>query len=249
MKDLTMSALTINDRLLHYEVIGKGKPVLFLHNFIGSWRYWMGTMQSLSSKFRCYAFDLWGMGDSDKSSDLYSLNQLTSTIEIYLDEMGIPRTAIIGHGFGGILANAYAIKNPQRVERMVLIDPLNQAIQQDLERLSFAKALDLIKKEPGVDVPILTDSLKADPAAFQKYKSFVNIEASSVPSLLIEPNSVKDRSLPSQRLTLDLDSPSLFPVIAHTLEVERLITEYLILPADQIARPIQIKKYWKRLVR
>jgi len=244
-----MSALTINDRLLHYEVIGKGKPVLFLHNFIGSWRYWMGTMQSLSSKFRCYAFDLWGMGDSDRSPELYSLDQLTNTIDIFLAEMGIPRTAIIGHGFGAILASAYALDNPQHVERMVLIDPHNQAIRQDLDRLSFAKALDLIKKEPDVDVPILTDSLKADPSAFQKYKSFTSAENFSVPSLLIEPRPAKDLPLPSQRLTLELDSPSLFPVLAHALEVERLITEYLLLPADQITRPIQIKKYWKRLVR
>ena len=42
-----MSAIVIENGLVHYEVIGRGKPVIFLHGWLGSWRYWMGTMEAL----------------------------------------------------------------------------------------------------------------------------------------------------------------------------------------------------------
>lgn len=244
-----MSALTINDRLLHYEVIGKGRPVLFLHNFIGSWRYWMGAMETLSPKFRCYSFDLWGMGDSDKSPELYTLNTLLETTKVFLDEMGISRAAIVGHGFGAVLANAFSSLYPHRVERQILIDPSNQSLQQDLARLGFAKALDLVKKDTEIDIAVITESLKTDPLAFQTYKNLSPSEIAEVPTLIIESYSIKGHTSTSQRLILEMENPSLFPVLHYAVEMERLIAEYLYLTSDQISRPMQIKKYWKRLIR
>jgi pimeloyl-ACP methyl ester carboxylesterase len=63
-----MSAIFIDGQLAHYEVIGRGKPVLFLHGWVGSWRYWVPTMQTISSTNRTYALDLWGFGDSAKNN-------------------------------------------------------------------------------------------------------------------------------------------------------------------------------------
>lgn len=244
-----MSALTINDHLLHYEVIGKGKPVLFLHNLIGSWRYWMAPMGTLSAKFRCYAFDLWGYGDSEKDKKLYSMDRLVETTQIFLDEMGISKAAIIGHGFGARLALSYAKKYPSSVERLILIDQHNHSFQQPVDGLRFSKALEMVKKEPGVDPAIIRDSLKTDPEAFQRYQAIVPLKKAAVPALSIESQPIKDNGAPSHRLSLDMETPSLFPMLTHAAEVDRLIKEYLLLPADQIETPIEVKKYWKRLVR
>ena len=62
-----MSAIVIDGGLVHYEAFGRGKPVLFLHGWLGSWRYWMRTMEEAADKYRTYALDLWGFGDTDKS--------------------------------------------------------------------------------------------------------------------------------------------------------------------------------------
>ena len=72
-----MSAIVIENSLVHYEVIGRGKPIIFLHGWLGSWRYWMGTMEALARRYRCYALDFWGFGDSDKS-------RLNCTVSDYL---------------------------------------------------------------------------------------------------------------------------------------------------------------------
>ena len=63
-----MSAITIENDLVHYEVLGRGRPVIFIHGWLGSWRYWVPTMQQLSVKYRTYALDLWGFGDSGKDA-------------------------------------------------------------------------------------------------------------------------------------------------------------------------------------
>ncbi|MCK7519753.1 MAG: hypothetical protein MZV64_19525 [Ignavibacteriales bacterium] len=33
-------------RIVHYEVLGRGRPVIFLHGWVGSWKYWIASMQS-----------------------------------------------------------------------------------------------------------------------------------------------------------------------------------------------------------
>jgi len=56
-----MSAVVLDGGIVHYEAFGRGKPILFLHGWLGSWRYWMPTMEAVSDKNRTYALDLWGL--------------------------------------------------------------------------------------------------------------------------------------------------------------------------------------------
>ena len=85
-----MSAVVIDGGLVHYEAFGRGNPpVLFLHGWIGSWRYWMSTMEAISDKHRTYALDLWGFGDSDKSRPRYDIKDYIALIDNFADNMGI----------------------------------------------------------------------------------------------------------------------------------------------------------------
>jgi pimeloyl-ACP methyl ester carboxylesterase len=120
-----MSAITIDDDLVHYEVLGRGRPVILLHSWLGSWRYWVPTMQQLAVKYRCYAVDLWGFGDSAKDPNRYTLERQASLIDQFMQRMGIPRVVLVGHGLGAILA-AYFAALPQyssKVHRMLVIAP------------------------------------------------------------------------------------------------------------------------------
>ena len=59
-----MSAITIGGDLIHYEKLGRGRPVILVHGWIGSWRYWIPLMQKLHTSFSVYTLDLVGFGDS-----------------------------------------------------------------------------------------------------------------------------------------------------------------------------------------
>ncbi|HEX9028502.1 MAG TPA: alpha/beta fold hydrolase, partial [Anaerolineales bacterium] len=61
-----MSVIVIQDQIVHYEILGRGRPLIFLHGWVGSWRYWIPSMQAASVSFRTYAVDLWGFGDTAK---------------------------------------------------------------------------------------------------------------------------------------------------------------------------------------
>ncbi len=121
-----MSAVAIGNDLIHYEVLGRGRPVILVHGWLGSWRYWISTMQQLSTKFRTYALDLWGFGDSSKfgtDDDRYNLDAQVELLEGFMERLGISKAALIGHGLGAAVVIRHSAKHPDRIPRVVAISP------------------------------------------------------------------------------------------------------------------------------
>lgn len=116
-----MPTLSIDNGLVSYEWFGNGRPVVLLHTWIGSRRYWNPIMQLYSSGHRMYALDLWGFGDSGKDPHRYSIEQQTRLVSQFMDQLGIAKTALIGHGLGAIIAVQIALMYPDRIPRMMLI--------------------------------------------------------------------------------------------------------------------------------
>jgi pimeloyl-ACP methyl ester carboxylesterase len=116
-----MSAVVIDGGLVHYEAFGRGRPVLFLHGWLGSWRYWMRTMESISDKNRTYALDLWGFGDSDKSKSRYGVSNYVALVDDFVNDMGIREAPIIGHALGASVALEYAVRYPDRAKKIMAI--------------------------------------------------------------------------------------------------------------------------------
>jgi pimeloyl-ACP methyl ester carboxylesterase len=116
-----MSALIIDGDVVHYEAFGRGKPVLFIHGWLGSWRYWVSTMEALSDKYRTYALDLWGFGDSAKSKPHYNVAGYVALINNFVNAMGIREVPLVGHALGAIVALEYATCYPDQVKKIVAI--------------------------------------------------------------------------------------------------------------------------------
>ncbi|MCB9453767.1 MAG: alpha/beta fold hydrolase [Anaerolineaceae bacterium] len=118
-----MSAITLGGDLVHYEVLGRGRPVYLVHGWIGSWRYWVPTMQQLQSKYRVYAIDLFGFGDSGKNESKYSLDHQVQMLLDFMKNMGQPKIALVGHGLGALVAIEIARRDPDSVPRLALVNP------------------------------------------------------------------------------------------------------------------------------
>lgn len=113
-----MGVLVLDRQVIHYEVLGQGEPVLFLHGWMGSWRYWLPSMEAVSSNFRTYSFDFWGFGDSDKRADTHTIEDYAAQVLRFLDGMGIARTSLVGHSMGGMVALKTAIDHPDRIVKV-----------------------------------------------------------------------------------------------------------------------------------
>lgn len=117
-----MSAAVINGGLVHYEAFGRGNPpILFIHGWLGSWRYWMQTMESLAVDNRVYAVDLWGFGDSDKSERRFSLDQQTNLVDGFIRELGLDSPIIVGHALGAVVAIDYAAIQGVPVDKVMAV--------------------------------------------------------------------------------------------------------------------------------
>ncbi|MDX2078781.1 MAG: alpha/beta hydrolase [bacterium] len=116
-----MSAITVGNDLVHYEVLGRGgRPVILVHGWLGSWRYWIPTMRQLQLKYRVYAIDLFGFGDSSKNPERYTINQQIELLDDFMKQLGIPKAAFLAHGLGAHVAIEFAKQYPDRVARMLL---------------------------------------------------------------------------------------------------------------------------------
>ncbi len=118
-----MSAITLGGDLLHYEKLGRGLPVILLHGWIGSWRYWVPLMQQLYLKYSVYAIDLFGFGDSAKNPQRYTIDQQAAMLKEFMDQLGVPKAAFIGHGLGAMVCAEFARANQDSVPLLLLVNP------------------------------------------------------------------------------------------------------------------------------
>jgi pimeloyl-ACP methyl ester carboxylesterase len=143
-----MSAITIGGELIHYEVLGRGRPVILLHSWVGSWRYWVPTMQNLLLKYRVYALDLHGFGDSGKNPQKYSIDNQTQLITDFMTTMAIPKAALIGHGLGAWVTAEFARRNAEKAPRIMLISAPLFSIPNLDKRTHPGRAVALTNNRP-----------------------------------------------------------------------------------------------------
>jgi len=100
--------------------------VVMLHGWGGSLYMFRHALDLLPSYgLRPIAVDLRGYGLSDKpvARDSYSLNSYCADIDALLDALSVTRITLVGQSMGGGLALRYALRRPERISKLVLINP------------------------------------------------------------------------------------------------------------------------------
>lgn len=108
----------------HYLNTGSGSPVIFLHGGASDSRDWLGTGEALFRGYSLYAPDLPGYGLSDRTKDAYHLSDFTEFILGFIREMGLESPVLVGHSLGGRLCLEIALRHPEMVRRLVLVDTM-----------------------------------------------------------------------------------------------------------------------------
>ncbi|HQV63936.1 MAG TPA: alpha/beta hydrolase [Anaerolineales bacterium] len=116
-----MSSITTDQGIVHYEVYGRGRPVILLHGWLGSWGLWQETMAYLGAFYRTYALDFWGFGESGKKRETYAVSDFVSLVDQFMEQLGIVNAPLVGHSMGGTVSLSVAIKYPQRVSKVVVV--------------------------------------------------------------------------------------------------------------------------------
>ena len=271
-----MSAVVIDGGVVHYEYLGRGGPVVFVHGWLGSWRYWMSTMGDLSDAYRTYALDLWGFGDTDKLQERYNLTEYVQLMLVFMDELGISRIPMfVGHSLGALIALEITAMHPEMVERLALVSlPLDKQ-HIDTKSLVNGRGITgggLFKKASEYE-PVTREVEKTDQQAIELSLSSLDsidvlakLSALQVPTLML--HGARDPIITSSQGS---DSPVLesltqqskvvramtmpqsrhFPMLEETNIFNRLLRDFLLmdLSTPENIQSLQFKEEWRRRMR
>lgn len=259
-----MSAIIIDNALIHYEALGRGKPLIFLHGWLGSWRYWMPTMEALSDRYRTYALDLWGFGDSDRNTQHYDIESYVTLVEQFMAQLGIIRAAFVGHSLGAAIAVLSGIRSVERVDRVMAVSiPLGDTNISKRLTATGGSLLDRVlgRRAPAELNEVELEAAKTDPLAVaNSAKSLMSLEMRraferlKMPTLLVYGD--KDPFISSFQLDdmhnvddnvrpISLAESGHFPMLDEASKFQRLLRDFLeTKPADLGA--LALKDEWRR---
>jgi pimeloyl-ACP methyl ester carboxylesterase len=263
-----MSGVVLDNEVCHYEVMGHGRPVIFIHDWLGSWRYWMPTMQIVASlNYKAIALDLWGFGDSARHKRAYQVQYQTKLLYNFLNHLNLEKVAIVGHGFGAVLAMNFAKNHFHRVDRMFLVscpmsdNCLNEKLFQDTP---FELANWLLDKEDESHL-VLEEIHKTDLQAMRV--SLQEVRGMDLQTMwkseqhrTLFVHGVQDQGItsPSERRFLILpdhmhgilfEEGGHFPMIEDASKFSRVLVDFLMLDGTTSPRTLMLKEKWIRRVR
>ncbi len=120
------SFVKLPDGVTHYQLGGpaEGIPVLLVPGFSTPYNVWDPAYDGLTSAgIRVLRYDLFGRGLSDRPDARYDADFYDRQIEELLDALGVKQVDIAGLSMGGPISVTFANRHPERVRRVLLIDP------------------------------------------------------------------------------------------------------------------------------
>lgn len=166
-------------QLFHRDLGGAGNPPLvILHGLLGSSRNWQTAGKDLAERYHVFALDLRNHGSSPHAPEM-SYDALVADVLAWLDGRGLPRVALLGHSMGGKVAMRLACRQPQRVERLVVVDIAPKDYRWAAHRAEFAamNELDLAHLASRAEAELRFEA-RVDDWAMRKFLA-TNLERTS----------------------------------------------------------------------
>ena len=96
--------------------------MLLIHGLAGSSRWWQRNIGALTAHRQVFVIDLIGFGAS-RTRQPFVLGEAADYLARWMDQLDLERASLVGHSMGGLIAAELAADAPERVDRLVLVDP------------------------------------------------------------------------------------------------------------------------------
>ncbi len=106
---------------IHWAELGYGRPVVLLHGVCDSYRTWLKIAPALGRSRRVLMPDLPGHGLSDRPDAPYTVEWHAAIIGAWIDALGLRSFDLVGHSFGGGVAQMLLLTHGKRVRRLALV--------------------------------------------------------------------------------------------------------------------------------
>ena len=137
-----MAMIEINGIKLNVNIQGEGYPLVLIHGLGCDNNQWKDEVQRLSKSYKTVALDCRGHGKSDKP-DSYTLNDHVQDVLSLLDRLEFPMTNLYGVSMGSYIAQGVAIKQPHRIQKLILTAPKSNGLTSSTQRFIQEHAKEL----------------------------------------------------------------------------------------------------------
>jgi len=120
---------------VHVAEAGDGPPLVLQHGWPQHWYAWRALFPILANRFRVICPDMRGFGWTDAPAGGYDKEGLAEDLLAVCDALDVQRFALAGHDWGGYVAFIAAIRAPERVERLVMMNTGHGFVKADLRLL------------------------------------------------------------------------------------------------------------------
>lgn len=119
-----MERAVVDGMTLEYEAVSAGEPVVFIHGaFIADAFRPLLSEPALAERYQLITFHRRGYMRSSRGSGPTTMEQLAADCQALLRSIGIERSHVVGHSFGGCIALQLALDSPEAVHTLTLLEP------------------------------------------------------------------------------------------------------------------------------
>ncbi len=197
------------DILAHRDLGGEGRPPLvLLHGLLGSSRNWLTAGADLAADHHVFALDLRNHGRSPHTATM-SYPEMSDDLLRWLDARALGPVTLLGHSLGGKVAMLTACREPQRLQRLVVVDIAPRDYSWPGHRASFAAMNELDLRDlrsraeaelrfegrvPGLGQrKFLATNLERGPDGAWRWQINLPVLTAALPELERSPLTVADR--------------------------------------------------------
>jgi non-heme chloroperoxidase len=119
-----------------------GPPIILLHGYSDSWFSFSRVLPLFPARYRIYALDQRGHGDSERPASGYTMRELAADVLAFMDAKGLARATLVGHSMGSMVAQQVALAAPERVARLVLVAPATMNLVHNAAVLELKQAVE-----------------------------------------------------------------------------------------------------------
>lgn len=231
-----MPHATVNGIRLHYESVGEGTPLVFVHEFAGDSQSWHLQVRFFARRYRTIVYNARGYPPSDVPEDpaAYSQDQAVDDLRGLLDALGIARAHVCGLSMGGYATLHFGIRHPERCLSITVAGAGYGSVPAERER--FRRDAELTARrflEEGIEAaarlytrgPTRVQFMDKDPLGWQEFhRQFLAQSAlghaltlrgvqTTRPSVYELEGGLERMTVPTLIMTGDEDDPCLEPAI------------------------------------
>lgn len=106
---------------LNYKELGDGQDLIVLHGLFGSLDNWLSLGKEWANNYKVWLIDQRNHGKSEHS-DVHSYEAMAQDLADFVEERQLQSPIILGHSMGGKTAMEFAVKNPQKLSKLIVVD-------------------------------------------------------------------------------------------------------------------------------